>query len=76
MPLFEFECPKCDHTVELLIRREDEVAQCPQCGSTKLIRLISAPAAPSMREGASSLPIESGGESCGMPRCCGGFCQE
>lgn len=75
MPLFEFECPKCNKTVELLIRRPDDVAECPECGSTKLTQLISAPAAPNMRSGG-SLPIESGGQSCGMPRCCGGMCQE
>jgi len=76
MPLFEFECRRCDQTVELLIRRPDEVAECPQCGNTHLRRLISAPAAPTTKAGGGSLPIESGGQSCGMPRCCGGVCRE
>lgn len=77
MPLFEFECTKCNQTVELLLRRPDDTAECPGCGSKKLNRLISAPAAPAMKDGSgASLPIESGGQSCGMPRCCGGMCHE
>ncbi|WP_164100445.1 FmdB family zinc ribbon protein [Candidatus Laterigemmans baculatus] len=74
MPLYEYHCDQCDATVEVLQRRADEVPQCPSCEGTQLERLLSVPAAPAVRDGASALPIRSSGESCGAPRCCGGGC--
>ena len=75
MPLYEYECSKCDKSVELLVRSAEEQVSCPECGSEKLTRLMSATAAPNMKGASSSLPMASGGESCGAPRCCGGICQ-
>ncbi|MCO8123629.1 zinc ribbon domain-containing protein [Stieleria sp. TO1_6] len=72
MPLYEFECPGCQHSVELLVRSPEEPAVCPDCGNDQLTRLMSAPSAPSMKGGSSSLPVAARGESCGAPRCCGG----
>lgn len=81
MPLYEFECPGCSEsndgpaTKELLVRSPDQAPVCPDCGSDKLVRLMSATAAPAMSNG--SLPVSSGaasGEACGAPRCCGGGC--
>ncbi|MCB2060126.1 MAG: zinc ribbon domain-containing protein [Novosphingobium sp.] len=40
MPLFDFHCPHCDQTVELLLRAADPAA-CPKCGGTDLKRLVS-----------------------------------
>lgn len=45
MPLYDFHCPACDKTVELLLRATDQ-AVCPQCGGTKLERLVSRTAPP------------------------------
>jgi putative FmdB family regulatory protein len=45
MPLHEFLCKKCDQRVELLIRTST-VPTCPDCGSTRLQKLISAPTMP------------------------------
>lgn len=76
MPLYEYECPKCHQSVELLVRSPDEEVACPDCGSKKLTRLMSATAAPSMKGGdGGSLPMASQGQACGAPRCCGGICQ-
>ncbi|OYP38175.1 FmdB family zinc ribbon protein [Rhodopirellula sp. MGV] len=69
MPLYEYECPECNQAVEVLVRNPDEKAECPDCGSHKLTRLMSATAAPNMN-GSKSLPTAS--PSCGAPRCCGG----
>ncbi len=44
MPLFEYECKKCHHPFELLVRA-DETPQCPQCGSRSLEKQLSVPAA-------------------------------
>ncbi|MCC9600569.1 zinc ribbon domain-containing protein [Stieleria sp. JC731] len=69
MPLYEYDCPKCNQAVEVLVRNPEEKAECPECGSDELTRLMSAPAAPNMN-GSKSLPTASAG--CGTPRCCGG----
>ncbi|TWU35059.1 FmdB family zinc ribbon protein [Novipirellula artificiosorum] len=74
MPLYEYECKSCDKVIELLVRSQDELAECPQCGNTKMERQLSVTAAPSIKR-SSSLPISGSGEACGMPRCCGGGCQ-
>ncbi|KAA5539872.1 zinc ribbon domain-containing protein [Roseiconus nitratireducens] len=75
MPLYEYECPRCERTVELLVRSGDEKVACPECGEVKLERLMSAPAAPNMNGSSRSLPTAGPGEGCGAPRCCGGICQ-
>jgi putative FmdB family regulatory protein len=40
MPLYDFQCPQCQHTFEELVRVGD-TPSCPQCGSTKPERLLS-----------------------------------
>ncbi len=74
MPLYEYECKSCDQIVEVLVRSDNDVATCPDCGDEKLTRVFSVPASPSVK-GKSSLPMAGSGESCGAPRCCGGGCQ-
>lgn len=74
MPLFEFECRQCHREVEVLVRGE-EAPECPECGSLKLEKLLSAPAAHT--RGAASLPVcqptpSPGG--CGAPWCGTGAC--
>jgi len=73
MPLYEYECPSCEHVVEILVRSQNEVPHCPDCGREELTRLVSAPAAPASAN-RQSLPMASPGEACGLPRCCGGGC--
>jgi putative FmdB family regulatory protein len=43
MPFFTYHCPACDSQFETLVRG-DEVPVCPQCGSDKLERQVSAAA--------------------------------
>ena len=74
MPLYEYHCEDCDTMVEVLQRRSDEQPVCPRCEGAKLTRMLSIPAAPAVRTGAASLPVQGAGESCGAPRCCGGGC--
>jgi putative FmdB family regulatory protein len=45
MPLYSFHCKKCDKESEVLAGF-DEKPDCPHCGSTRLERLPSKPAAP------------------------------
>jgi putative FmdB family regulatory protein len=43
MPLYDFECRKCQHTFEDLAFDDDDVVVCPKCGSEETARLVSAP---------------------------------
>lgn len=43
MPIYEYECKKCNHTLDILQKMSDPPAlQCPQCGEDSLVRLVSA----------------------------------
>ena len=42
MPIREYECPECGHRWESMERSADAPAkECPDCGSPKVVRLIS-----------------------------------
>lgn len=40
MPLYEYRCSACDHTFELLVRRDTEL-KCPTCQGTQLEKQLS-----------------------------------
>lgn len=44
MPLYSYRCTACESAFEALVR-SDDVPVCPSCGSDKLNRLLSMPAA-------------------------------
>lgn len=72
MPLYEYDCAKCGRTVELLVRRADERAACPRCGSRALKRRLSsfAPgrARPDAGGGCDACP-SAGGSGCANGLC-------
>jgi putative FmdB family regulatory protein len=74
MPIYEYNCSACDSQFELLVRGSEKPA-CPECGSKKLEKQLSVPAAHTAAA-KSSLPMcdspMSGG--CGLPQCGGGSC--
>ena len=44
MPIYEYACKKCDHTLDALQKMSDApLVECPECGEPQLRRLISAP---------------------------------
>ena len=44
MPIYEYACQKCDHTLDALQKFADApLLDCPVCGEPKLKRLLSAP---------------------------------
>ncbi|MEO1203899.1 MAG: FmdB family zinc ribbon protein [Pseudomonadota bacterium] len=44
MPIYEYECGACGHTLDALQKISDSpFRKCPDCGRMKLKRLISAP---------------------------------
>lgn len=74
MPLYEYTCEKCHSDFELLIRGEEKPV-CPDCGSNRLEKHFSVPAAHT--RGASSLPVcePTPSAGCGRPQCGMGGCQ-
>jgi putative FmdB family regulatory protein len=75
MPIYEYACDDCRGEFEVLVRG-NESPVCPTCGSPRLEKLLSVPAA---HTGGSrgSLPIcetPSPG-TCGLPQCGMGGCQ-
>ena len=44
MPIYEYACKNCDHTLDALQKMSDDLLlDCPECGESQLKRLISAP---------------------------------
>jgi putative FmdB family regulatory protein len=76
MPIYEYHCEPCNHTFETLIRGTETIAHCSECGSDKVVKLLSVPAAAQTGNAqAGALPI--GGEpsfGCGRPQCASGMC--
>lgn len=66
MPLYEFECVSCPEVFEeLLLSGEDETeVRCPACGSMRVRKRWSMPAAPQVR----GLPLRSGCDT-SLPPC-------
>ena len=43
MPIYEYECQACGHTMEAMQRMSDDpLTDCPACGKASLQKLISA----------------------------------
>jgi len=44
MPIYEYQCDSCGHTLDALQKISDApLKKCPNCGKSKLKRLLSAP---------------------------------
>lgn len=44
MPIYEYACKVCDHTLDALQKMSDDpLLECPECGEPALKRLLSAP---------------------------------
>ena len=72
MPLYEYTCQKCHRDFELLVRAE-ETPECPSCGSRRLQKLLSVPAAHVAGPKLPTCPAAPPG-GCGMGQCGMGGC--
>ena len=45
MPIYEYRCEPCDHSFETLVRGQNDVPRCPECGRIELEKQFSVPAA-------------------------------
>jgi putative FmdB family regulatory protein len=70
MPLYEYTCESCRQDSEILVRG-GERPECPECGSVKLTKRLSVPAA---HMAGSSLPVFEPRSGCGKPQCGAGGC--
>jgi putative FmdB family regulatory protein len=66
MPIYEYVCMKCEAHFEELVRLDQDVTDCPDCGASDVRRQFSVFAA----HGVSQQPT-FGGRAGG---CCGGGC--
>jgi len=67
VPLYEFRCAGCETQYELLVRNGEKPA-CPECGSVRAEKLLSAPAVRAALPVAGACPPPEAGP-CG-PGCC------
>lgn len=53
MPLYKYQCKKCDHQFEKLILEKEKV-KCPHCGSGSVKRLLSTFSTPQKSKSSSN----------------------
>ena len=41
MPIYEYQCQKCDHSFEKLVLKGNESIECPQCHTTGAKKMMS-----------------------------------
>ena len=41
MPIYEYECPECQHRFELLVKLDAKPPECPECGHTPTEKAVS-----------------------------------
>lgn len=68
MPLYEFECGKCQTVFEELVKSGNDMLHCPSCGGEKVEKKMSTF---SGRMGQGKAPERS---SCADGSCCMGSC--
>ena len=68
MPIYEYVCQQCNHEFETLIRGAETPA-CAACGSQKLKKLLSVPAAHSAAADIHGCPMPGGPDMCGRGGC-------
>lgn len=42
MPIYEYQCPACEHAFEKLVKMGAEPPPCPECGGVEVVKKVSA----------------------------------
>jgi putative FmdB family regulatory protein len=72
MPIYEYACESCGTKFEKLVRRSEDVKECPSCASTKLAQQWSTFAARANGIAKDAAPAgRCGGGMCPTPEACG-----
>ncbi len=80
MPIFEYLCKDCGVVSEHLVFSDAEKVQCPQCGSVKVQKILSATSSASGLKGEGKIPgagdtgccgSRPGAQGCIPGSCCG-----
>ena len=71
MPIFEFKCNKCENEFETILFRSDDTVKCPDCGSEKVIKLLSTC---SFKSSSSTGEVTSSAGSSACSSCSSGNC--
>jgi putative FmdB family regulatory protein len=75
MPTYDYQCTDCGKTYDVFhkVREVKDDVVCPECQSTKHVRLISAPSI-NMKGGTSTSRDVDSSPGCSDDSCCGGAC--
>jgi putative FmdB family regulatory protein len=68
MPIFEYNCRRCDHRFETIVLAAGEKVSCPKCDSKAVQKQLSVFSAPGSAK--ETAPASGGGCAC-TPRTCG-----
>ncbi len=84
MPIYEYRCSECEHELEAIQKFSDNpLSDCPECGKSTLIKLISATAfrlkgsgwyETDFKQGGKKNLHDSGGSESTPPACSSGKC--
>lgn len=64
MPIYEFQCKKCNHRFEYLVLGGDAPGACPACKGKKIEKLMSACGFFSKGSGGETLRTTAGSSGC------------
>lgn len=72
MPMYEYNCKKCDARFEKLVRTmsDDAAPACPKCASKQTVRALSVFAAVGKDSAPAQTPAAGGCGRCGGPGPC------
>jgi putative FmdB family regulatory protein len=68
MPIYEYQCKKCNQVNEFLVLGSDQQLICTKCGGNELVKLMSAHSTLAVSHDR-EVPLPSG--CCGSPSSCG-----
>ncbi|MFA5361667.1 MAG: zinc ribbon domain-containing protein [Candidatus Omnitrophota bacterium] len=69
MPIYEYNCNKCRHRFEFLVRSSGEKVICPKCGKADLNRLMSGFSFASRDKSGALTASSSGCSGCSSHNC-------